>query len=241
MRISVIVPAFNEAKLLPATLSSIRTAGSAFTSLGWDLELIVCDNNSTDETPELARAAGARVVFEPVNQIARARNTGAAAAAGDWLVFVDADSHPSRELLDDVAQAIRGGRCLAGGSTVEMEGESEFGRRGTRLWNWISRTFRYAAGSFIFCETEAFRALGGFDQQLYASEEIDLSRRLKRLARARGREMVILDQHPLLTSGRKLHLYPLRDHLRFLATTLLTGKRNLRRREACPTWYDGRR
>jgi glycosyltransferase involved in cell wall biosynthesis len=241
MRISVIVPAFNEAKLLPATLQSIRTAGTAFTSLGWEMELIVCDNNSTDDTAELAHAAGAWVVFEPVNQIARARNAGAAAATGDWLVFVDADSHPSRELLEDVAQAIRSERCLAGGSTVVMEGESDFGRRGTRLWNWISRTFRYAAGSFLFCEAGAFRALEGFDQRLYASEEIDLSRRLTRLARSRGREMVILDRHPLLTSGRKLHLYPLRDHLRFLAITLLTGKRNLRRRDACPTWYDGRR
>ena len=241
MRISVIVPAFNEEKLLPATLQSIRTALDALTPLRWDTELIVCDNNSTDRTAEIARAAGARVVFEAVNQIARARNTGAATATGDWLIFVDADSHPSPELLSDVAEAIRGGHCLAGGCTVVMDGISTIGARGTRLWNWISRRFRYAAGSFIFCNAEAFRAVGGFNEQLFASEEIDLSRKLKRLARKRGREIVILDRHPLLTSGRKLHLYPLRQHLRFLVRTLLTGKRNLRRRDACPTWYDGRR
>jgi len=54
--------------------------------------MIVCDNNSTDRTAEIARAAGAIVVYEPVNQIARRRNCGAAAATGDWLIFVDADS-----------------------------------------------------------------------------------------------------------------------------------------------------
>jgi GT2 family glycosyltransferase len=156
-------------------------------------------------------------------------------------VFVDADSHPSRELLADVAEAIAAGRCLAGGSTVVLEGESRLGRGGVGLWNWISRRFRYVAGSFVFCEAAVFRALGGFDERLYASEEIDLSRRLKVLARERGREVVILHRHPLRTSARKLHLYPLRQHVRFLAVTLLTGQRNLRRREACATWYDGRR
>ena len=54
----------------------------------------------------MAAATGATVVFEPVNQIARARNTGAAAATGDWLIFVDADSRPSAELFADVQEAI---------------------------------------------------------------------------------------------------------------------------------------
>jgi len=79
--ISVVVPAFNEERLLAATLDSIKAAAQAFDgSGGW--ELIVCDNNSTDRTAGIAHAAGARVVFEPHNQISRARNRGAAAAAG---------------------------------------------------------------------------------------------------------------------------------------------------------------
>ena len=78
MRISVVVPAFNEERLLPRTLESIRLALTAFERRGWSCELIVCDNNSTDRTAELACKAGAKVVFEPVNQISRARNAGAA-------------------------------------------------------------------------------------------------------------------------------------------------------------------
>src|SRR5438270_7211316 len=99
----------------------MRRAMEAFAERGWPAELIVCDNNSDDRTAEIARAAGARVVFEPINQIARARNAGAIAATGDWLVFVDADSHPSPELFADVAVEIQSGKCLAGGVTMRMD------------------------------------------------------------------------------------------------------------------------
>src|SRR3979490_2909504 len=118
MKISVVVPAFNEERLLPSSLFSIRAAMEGFARLGWESELIVCDNNSTDRTAEIAKGLGAQVVFERVNQIGRARNTGAARAGGDWIFFVDADSCPSVELFLEAADSIRAGRCLAGGSTV---------------------------------------------------------------------------------------------------------------------------
>ena len=241
MKISVIVPAYNEEKLLGATLRSIQAAREAFDALSWESETVVCDNNSTDRTAELARAAGARVVFEPVNQIGRARNAGAGAATGDWFIFVDADSHPSPELFGDVVAALRAGQCLAGGSTVCLDGHYPLASFITRGWNLLSRLQKWAPGSFIFCEAEAFRAVGGFNQELYASEEIELFRRLKRLARQRGKRITILHRHPLVTSARKLHLYTPWEHLRFLGKTALLLGRPLRSREECLTWYDGRR
>ena len=121
VKISIVVPAYNEEKFLGETLAQIKTAAGVFTNLGWQTELIVCDNHSTDRTAEIARAAGAKVVFEPVNQISRARNAGAAAATGDWLVFVDADSRPSEALMREVAGEIQSGNCLAGGATVRWD------------------------------------------------------------------------------------------------------------------------
>src|SRR5688500_2579634 len=94
---------------------------AAFEAAGWAAELIVCDNHSPARTAAIAAAAGALVVFEPVNQIARARNSGARRATGDWLVFVDADSYPPVELFRDVVEQIQGGRCAAGGATVALE------------------------------------------------------------------------------------------------------------------------
>lgn len=241
MKISVIIPAYNEEKLLPATLRAIQAAMSVFERIGWDAELIVCDNNSTDSTAELAALAGARVVCEPINQISRARNRGAAAATGDWLLFIDADSSPTPELFEDVAQAIRSGRWLAGGSTVRMEGEARWAHRLCRFWNWLSLRHGLFAGSFIFCEAAAFRTVRGFSEELFASEEIDLSRRLRKLAAEQGKRIVILHLHPLLTSDRKVHLYNRWEHLSFIARTVLGLGRPLRSRKSCFQWYDGRR
>ena len=237
MKVSVVVPAFNEERLLAGSLAAIREAMSVLD----DAELIVCDNNSTDRTAQIARSAGAKVVFEPVNQIARARNTGAAQASGDWLVFVDADSYPSKELFRETAEVIQSGRCLAGGATVTLESPDLAVRFWVAAWNFLSRRARWAAGSFIFCEAAAFRRLGGFSQDLYAAEEIELFRRLKRLARLERRSIIILHRHPLRTSARKAELYTKREHLAFMLKTLLLGGRNLRSREGCHAWYDGRR
>jgi len=241
MKISVVIPAFNEEQLIAATLRSIQEAGAAFADLGWTMEIVVSDNNSTDATAALARAAGARVVFEPVNQIARARNTGAAAADGDWLIFVDADSRPGRELFAEVAAAIQSGRCLAGGSTVRMDQRSLLGDAGTGLWNLTSRMMKWTAGSFIFCQTAAFRKVGGFNLELFASEEIDLSKRLKKLARQEGKKVILLHRHPLLTSARKLSLYSRREYLRFFTRAIFHPRKTITSREACQPWYDGRR
>lgn len=236
MKLSVVVPAYNEEKLLAGALEHVRRGMEVFASRGWARELIVCDNNSTDRTPEIARAAGARVVFEPVNQISRARNTGAAAAGGDWLLFVDADSSPSPALFADVLDAIESSRCIGGGATVAMPGARPDVRLWTVAWNAFSRATSWAAGSFFFCEARAFAELGGFSERLYAAEELDLSRRLKR----RGR-FVVLARHPLATSDRKARLYAWHEHAFFLMKFFLQGVRVLRRREDCSIWYDGRR
>jgi glycosyltransferase involved in cell wall biosynthesis len=241
MKISVVVPAFNEERLLAGSLRSIRAAMGAFDQPGWSGELIVCDNNSTDRTSEIARAAGARVVFEPVNQIARARNTGAAHATGDWLIFVDADSYPTRGLFGDLVEEMRNGECVAGGSTVSIESRRRALAFFVWAWNGLSRITRWAAGSCMFCEAAAFRAVGGFSQKLYAGEEIDLFRRLKRLADDRGRTIVILHRHPLRTSDRKIHLYTTRELFTFLVKTIARGGRTLRSPKHCFAWYDGRR
>ena len=241
MKISVVIPAFNEEKLLPASLAATRNAMTAFAGKNWDGELIVCDNNSTDRTAELARAAGATVVFEPVNQIGRARNRGAAAATGDWLIFVDADSHPPKELFAEVAGIIETGAYLYGGCLIKFDEIHPIWSVGTGLWNWISRVGKYAAGSFIFCERAAFEKIGGFDNRLFVGEELDLSHRLKRLAKENRKKAVILHRHRLVTSAQKIRLYSTRELLWFLTRAAFRRRRTVTNRDSCHVWYDGRR
>ena len=242
MRVSVVLPAFNEEKLLPAAIAAVKAAASAFTARGWEWECVVCDNNSTDGTSAVARAAGATVVFEPVNQIGRARDAGARVATGAWLVFIDADSTPSVELFASIATRISEGRALGGGSTVELEpGTPRYARFVCGLWNLWSRLAGWAAGSCVWVEASAFRAVGGFGTEYYAGEEVFLSRRLKSLARRSGRRFVILPDHPLRTSSRKLKLYTLTEAGRFFFRMLFTAGRAAKRPENCEIWYDGRR
>jgi glycosyltransferase involved in cell wall biosynthesis len=235
------VPAYNEERLLGVTLHHIQEATQAFTRRGWTVEIVVCDNNSSDRTAAIAVASGARVVFEPVNQISRARNRGAAAATGEWLIFVDADSHPSIGLFEDVAAQIETGRCLAGGVVIEMTTPRLVGRFFTAVWNLASRWGRLMAGSFVFVEARIFQEAGGFNEALFAGEEMDLATRLKEYSARNGGEIVILRNHPLRTSGRKMELYSDREMAWFFLKALFARQRVLQSRQACHPWYDGRR
>jgi glycosyltransferase involved in cell wall biosynthesis len=241
MNVSIIIPAFNEEKLLPSTLLAITDSAGAFADRGWRWELIVCDNNSTDRTAAVAAEAGAKVVFEPVNQIGRARNCGAAAAAGDWLIFIDADSRPEPALFAAAADAISTGRYVALGAALRLDTRDIFLTCAVSVWNIAGRVFGLLAGSFIAVPACVFREAGGFSPDHFAGEELDLAKRLKVLGRRRGLRIKVLLTPPLLTSARKATLYSRKELARVLWRAAVRPKRTLKDRQACSIWYDGRR
>lgn len=238
MRFSLIIPAWNEADFLPATLSAIKaaiqTVEARSTHRG---ELIVVDNNSTDNTAAVARAAGATVVFEPVNQIARARNRGVTIAEGEALVFVDADSVCSADLLEHVLGLLDSGTVVGGGSLIAPD--QDIGRipwRAIRFWNWVSATLGLAAGCFVYCRRDAFDEVGGFNDRIYAAEEIYLSRRLKRWGRRRNMTFEITTVSPVITSTRKLDWYSPMQMTLQVVLMLIPGANHFK--WLCRTWYD---
>lgn len=241
MHLSIVIPAFNEARLIERSLQSVAVSIAANQTSGFTSEIIVVDNNSTDNTAELARQAGARVVFESINQIGRARNTGAAHAAGDWLLFLDADSLLSPELLADIVRVIESGQYVGCGSTLRMDGLPWWADLTLRFWTGVSILFRWAAGALIVCRRDAFQAVGGFDQDLYALDEIRLSKQLKRWGRRRGLQFTILTGHPLETSSRKVSLYSDREIAAQIFRIFVLPKRTLQNKKHLSVWYDGRR
>ncbi len=230
---SIVVPAYDEELLLGETLARLRQAMGASPLLG---EIVVCDNNSTDRTATVATEAGARVVFEPVNHIARARNTGARAARGRFLVFVDADTVVPPALLGHALESLLSGRACGGGAEVVMEGVDGLSCHLVALWNAFSRWRRLAAGSFVFVLREAFVAVGGFSESVYASEEIWLSRAVKRWGRPRNLRFEILQGDPVVTSGRKARWYPA-PVLLGVALFMTLMPLALRSRRFCWLWY----
>lgn len=241
MKISIVVPAFNEEKILGETLSHIKAASAAFTQAGWESELIVCDNNSNDRTAEIARAAGATVVFEPVNHISRARNSGAAAAAGDWLVFVDADSHPSVELFADAAKEIQSGTCCGGGATICWDQKRFNVQLMMPILNLGFRWRRLLHGAFIFIEMAPFRKLGGFSLETFAGEDWEFGQRLQTLAMGMGKRFVVLHRHPVVTSARRMKTYFVITPFRALYHIIFLPRRISINCEKARRWYDGRR
>ena len=233
---SIIVPAYNEAAELPSTLSSIRAAMEA---VSYEGECIVVDNNSTDSTSTVALAHGADlVVQEPINQIARARNAGATKASGRFLIFIDADTRIQPQLLGDALHRLEQTSCVGGGSVIKFESEvGVIGRIGIGAWEHISKFARIAAGSFIFCRREAFEAVGGYDESLYASEEVRFSRLIKKWGKSNGLGFVILDSAPALTSARKLNWYSGPQILGWIALMMLMPVA-VRSRKLCSFWYD---
>ncbi len=231
---SVVVPAYDEELLLPRTLASLSQAMATVPLRG---EVVVCDNNSSDGTAAAARAAGARVVFEPVNQIARARNAGARAARGRFLVFVDADTEVPPGALAEALRLLESGSFAGGGSLVLMDtGGDRPADLVVRTWNRISRRLQVAAGSFVFVLREAWEAAGGFPESLYASEEVWFSFAVKRWARGRGLGFRVLEDHPVRTSGRKVAWF---SRWTLLGTFLLftVFPFAARSRTLCRVWY----
>lgn len=225
-RLSIIIPAHNEEVLLGGTIDALHRAAR---SSGEDYEIVVVDDSSDDRTADVARAHGARVVRTDVHQIAGARNVGARASSGEMLVFVDADTMVQPQVLHEAVAAMRQG-AVGGGASAEFEpGAPQWAHTAIRFAAWILRTAGWAAGCFFFARRESFERVGGFDERYFASEEIHLSRALKRLG-----PFVILP-HAVLTSARKAEVYTMRHSLWLMLRMLWPG--SLKRREGLEFWY----
>jgi glycosyltransferase involved in cell wall biosynthesis len=236
---SIVIPAYDEEWFLHRALDSARAAVTAVAEgLGMRGEVVVVDNNSRDGTADVARDGGADVVvFEPVNQISRARNAGARAAQGLYLVFLDADTILPAALLNRALAGLRDGSLCGGG--VRIDSDEPFPwlvRKLLALWNRLSLRRQLAAGSFVFCRSDAFDEVGGFDEKVYAGEEIWLSLRLRRWGRDHGMAFQVFDGPPVQTSARKGQWFGGGTlSLQLLVLTLFPWA--TRFRWLCWTWY----
>ncbi|MGY1458738.1 glycosyltransferase [Luteimonas sp. A534] len=230
--LSIIIPAHDEAPVIGATLDAVAIATVASSRV---VELIVVDDASTDATAAIACGRGARVVQVDLRHIAGARNAGAKAAAGDRLLFIDADTLVTRQAVDAAMQALDSG-APGGGTAVRFMRPLPLH---IRIFESASialfRLFRVTPGCFIFCTRDAFDAAGGFDEALYVAEDVAFGRALARLGR------VAILRAPVVTSARKMHTYSLGEKLRFTLRFLASPRRVARTRDKLPLWYGPRR
>lgn len=230
--LSFIVPAYNEEHELPAALAAIRVAAEAS---GEPYELLVVDDDSDDATAQLARAVGARVIPVHYRQIAAVRNAGARVAQGGIFFFVDADTRIKPGHVTAALQTLA--RGYSGGSArLALDRQVPFWARVfLRVFTTLYFGSNLGVGAFMFMRRESFAAVGGFDEQYFAGEEMYLTMALKKLG-----PFKILPE-PITTSARKVRMHSGGHVLRQWAGIMFGGRKTLRGREKLGLWYDGKR
>jgi glycosyltransferase involved in cell wall biosynthesis len=189
-RVSVIIPALNEEKLLPSTLQSVKAQTYK------DFELIVKDGLSVDRTVDIAKRYGARVISLRDSSAGEARNQGARHAVGDVLVFLDADTLMAPDTLGKLVKDMREyaavlvfPRYQTREQIMQFNGRPSYSARVFVTW-WFTfeDLFRkyadqYAGGMCMACDAAAFRRIGGFNGKLKVCEDIEISYRFRKAGR----------------------------------------------------------
>jgi rSAM/selenodomain-associated transferase 2 len=192
MKISIVVPVFNESLVLPRLMVDLAALKE---DASLDFELVFVDGGSTDNTADLIQAAGLRVVNSAKGR-AWQMNAGAAKTTGDVLLFLHADTHLPQNAIKTIASSLVGNVCW-GRFDVRIDGKSWMLGVVARMMNWRSRMTGIATGDqAMFMTRDAFQAIDGFPEQVLM-EDIEASRRLRQLSRP------ACISSPVVTSGRR--------------------------------------
>lgn len=201
-KISLVIPAFNEEKYLPALLDSVDVARAHYSRGADEVEVIVADNSSTDGTAELARARGCRVAPVHKPAIAASRNGGARIATGEIVAFIDADCtiHPQTFNVID--------RTLASPNVVAAATGARFDRAslGIGLTTLIGEVLFFVANldiGVVFCRRADWKTVGGYNEELLCAEDVEFLVELKKLGKSRRQKFVRAKGARATTSARK--------------------------------------
>jgi glycosyltransferase involved in cell wall biosynthesis len=197
---SVVIPAFDEEKYLPACLAAVAKAAE---KLGEEVEVVVSDNMSNDRTVEVAKAAGAKVTSTPIKCISAVRNAGIRAATGKYLVFVDADDMMSENMLVEIKRVMDTGRYVGGGTARVLSDRWSAGIAATYALQVASYVFSRLSLFLFYTTKEAAEAIGGFNEELLSSEDWDFAYRLKKHGKGQGLRYHNMWRGSVMKSARK--------------------------------------
>ncbi|MGH7970447.1 MAG: glycosyltransferase [Limisphaerales bacterium] len=235
--LSVIIPALNEENYLGATLQRLAAAAEVLqSSHHCPVQVIVVDNQSTDQTASIARGLGAIVVPEPVRNIARARNAGARVAEGEVLFFLDADTLVPASVLTRVATVMSDPSCVGGAVDVQHRPARALLRLYVRAWRVLGRLTGMAQGAAQFWRRETFFALGGYDETMYMGEDVDFYWRMSRAAEKAGQKVCYVWDVQVVPSPRRYDQWPLWKTLWW--TNPLLAALRCRHKRTWRGWYE---
>lgn len=234
--ISLIIPAYNEEKRIYRTLLSVTKAVRSFElETNEEMEIIVVDNNSIDRTVEIAEIFGVKIVQEKRHIISAVRNTGAKAAQGDILCFLDADSEVSENIFCLVYHAMQTGEYIGGGAKMKLDQNGLF-YKGLSFGSLVMSYITGVSAVLIYTQRETFEKLGGFDEKYYAGEDLKFIFNLRKEGKRLGKQFKNIYNGYVVTSARKFNAMNLKDIALF--ASLLLNNSMMMNPEYCQTWYD---
>ena len=205
-RFSLIIPAYNEEAYLDALLDSVDKARACYVGGADQIELVVADNASTDQTADLARRRGCRVVQEEKRVIAAARNAGARHAKGQVLAFIDADNIIHPDTFNAIDRSLSTGKVIAGATGVKIERVS----LGIAVTYALMVPMAWITGmdtGVAFCRREDFETIGGYNEDLLFAEDVQFLWDLMLLGRRRGQKLARITSVKAVFSARKFDTY----------------------------------
>ena len=209
IKLTIIVPAFNEEDYLASTLDSIQTASDYLhTRSNVQIDIVVVDNNSNDGTASIARSKGATVVHEPVQSIARARNAGARHAEGGILVFIDADVTVPPTLLHAIHTTMSDRSCVGGGADVDYRPQRLSIKLYLRAWRLLAGLTGMLQGATQFCRKCVFDKVGGYDERAWIGEDVDFYWSLRKFAKKSKRTVRVVRNPRVQPSCRRFDKWP---------------------------------
>lgn len=200
--ISLVIPAYNEAALLPRLLDSIEIARQVFAESGGSIEVIVADNCSTDDTPTLATERGCQIVSVEQRCIAAVRNAGARIAAGQLLAFVDADATIHPQTFKKLSQILADDSIVGGATGVNLERWS-LGLALTYAIHYPFLVLTKMDTGVVFCRRADFELIGGYDERLKFAEDVAFLLSLRRLGKGRRQTLIRATSIRGMASTRK--------------------------------------
>jgi glycosyltransferase involved in cell wall biosynthesis len=198
-KISVVVPAYNEEKYIAKCLESIRTAEA---NIDVSVEIVVSLNRCTDNTEAIARQYRAVTVKEDEKNIAKVRNAGVAAATGDVIVTIDADSRLTPNMLQEVTFKLRSGKYVGGGVRIKPERMSIGIFFSLLMVAPYLLKARISAGMFWLYKKD-FEAVGGFNESHVSAEDYYFAIKLKTYGKLKGLKYGTIKRAHIVTSCRK--------------------------------------
>ncbi|MBI4177002.1 MAG: glycosyltransferase [Candidatus Aenigmarchaeota archaeon] len=176
MKFSFVIPAYNEGKFLGGCIKSIKAQNYK------DYEIIVSYSPSKDNTLQIAKKHGAKVVTLPKCFPGMAKNAGARAATGEYLIFMDADTTVPGNFLSSTIKHLGRDRVAVAYPSRWSDGDRILDMFSDVVKNPLSKQRKLLFFCYVV-KKSAFDKIGGFNKKMKANEDWDISKRLKKTGR----------------------------------------------------------